>query len=129
MANYYRIVGGFIAVKNEGPKHRPLKGLVVVGRGPKPGGGPESVIEQAYAIAELQKLCSLPVDEVPDPWLQALGYDWPRPAPPPEEIRVNFLPEVFEPQPDINAPLNYWPFVLGTILFVVAVIGFRWLKG
>lgn len=97
MARYYRIPGGFIAVTDEGPKKGPMKGLVLVGRGPKPGGGPETACEQAFAITELQKLCSVRLDEVPDPWLVALGYDDP-PTPPVEEIRVDFLPEVFEPK-------------------------------
>lgn len=131
MAQYHRVPGGFIGVTNESPKKGPLKGLVLVGRGPRPGGGPETVYEQAYAIAELQRLCSLPVDEVPDPWLEAIGYDWPRPAPSPEEIRINFLPDVFvrQPQPDINAPPQYWHLVLGALLFIVALLFFRWLKG
>ena len=49
MSNYYRILGGFIAVTNEGPRKGPLKGLILVGRGPKPGRGPESVYEQAFS--------------------------------------------------------------------------------
>lgn len=129
MAQYYRIAGGFIGVTSEGPKKGPLKGLVLVGRGPKPGGGPETVYEQAFAVAELQTLCSVREDAVPDPWLEAFGYDWPRPAPPVEEIRVNFLPEVFEPKPDHNSPPRYWPVVCGTALFIVAVLIIRWLKG
>jgi hypothetical protein len=133
MATYYRVPGGFIAVANEGPRKGPMKGLVLVGRGPKPGGGPETVYEQAFAIAELQKLCSLPVDEVPDAWLEALQYDWPRPIPPMEEIRVEFLPEVFgpsQPQPKRhkNVPPNYWPLILSAALFVAAVLFFHWLK-
>lgn len=75
---YFQDGNGFIAVTDQTPKG-PLHKLVYVGRGPLPGGGIESVCEQAYATDQVLKL--VPAIHVPDDWLTALGYEKPKPLP------------------------------------------------
>jgi hypothetical protein len=89
---YFQDAGGYLAVTNETPKG-PLRGLVFVGRGPA-GGGIETIREQAYATDQLLKL--VPVLDVPDEWVLALGYEQPAPK---------FVPPLPEPKPD---PYDAW---------------------
>lgn len=70
---YFRYENGYVGVTEECP--RGLKGLVFVGRGPRPGGGVESVYEQAYAINQLEKMERVAADEVPDDWFAAIGLE------------------------------------------------------
>lgn len=127
MARYFRTADGYIAVTNETP-NGPLRGVVLIGRGPEPGGGPETISEQAFPKYDLDTLTAIGLDEVPDAWLEALKYDWPRPALQVETIRVNFLPEVFEPHYPKPIPWRLWPLVLGTLLYIVALFAFHYAK-
>lgn len=122
MARYYQTPDGYIAVTGETPSG-PLRGLVFVGRGPKPGGGPETVHEQAFSKDQFGT--PLDLGQVPDAWLEALGYDWPRPA---FEVGVNFLPGLFEPKLAPTAKWRLWPVALGLTLYIVSVLIFWWLK-
>lgn len=120
---------GFIRVTNEDLKKGPLKGLVLVGRGPKAGGGPQTVGEQVLAKVHFAKLVRVDPGQIPDDWLQALGYDWPRPALKPVEVMwVNFLPGLIEPKPVPTAKWRLEPIALGLALYVAAVALFWWIK-
>jgi|GEM_PF-6975961 len=84
--------GGYLGVTDESPKG--FQGVVFVGCGPQPGGGPETVAEQAYAVDQLQRLEPIAPRDVPAEWMEAIGYEEPvepyepEPESQPEEITV-----------------------------------------
>ena len=85
--------GGYLGVTGESPKG--FRGIVFVGRGPQPGGGPGTVHEQAYATGQLRRLKRVEPWEVPAEWMVAIGYEEPvrahEPGPEskPDEITVH----------------------------------------
>ena len=99
---YYRDpFGGYHGVTDESPKG--LDGCVCAGRGPDEHGGIETVKERAYAVQHLRKWTR--VEDVPDEWLEAIGYEVqsetaPEPLPEPtfepvsepENIKLEFAP-------------------------------------
>lgn len=66
---------GYIGVTNESPVG--FEDMLFVGMGPKPGGGHETVHEQAFSKADLLKLTKVTPGSVPATWLKALGYESP----------------------------------------------------
>lgn len=84
--------GGYLGATEESPKG--FKGVVFVGRGPQPGGGPEAVTEQAYAANQLRRLEPVDPCDVPAEWIEAIGYEEPvvveprQPEPEPEREEV-----------------------------------------
>ena len=103
---YYRDpFGSYHGITDESPNG--LAGCVYVGRGPDER-GIETVKERAYAINVLQKWTR--VDEVPDEWLEAIGYEKVReylPEPPPQvkTVKLKFkrsrdiIPEAYTKDP------------------------------
>lgn len=81
--SYFQDSGGYLAVTPETPKG-PLHGIVYVGRGPTIPGRIDSIQEQAYAKDVLLKLTRVSALDVPDEWIEALGYEKPRPKATPE---------------------------------------------
>jgi hypothetical protein len=71
MTDYYETPNGFVGISDEYP--RGMKGVIFIGRGPKPGGGIGSVHEQAYGANEIRKWKR--VDRVPPEWMEAIGYE------------------------------------------------------
>jgi len=67
--------GGYLGVTGGSPKG--FRGIVFVGRGPQPGGGPGTVHEQAYATNQLRRLKRVEPWEVPAEWMVAIGYEEP----------------------------------------------------
>jgi len=82
--------GGYLGVTDESPKG--FRGVIFVGRGPEPGGGPETVHEQGYATDQLGRLDRVDPWDVPAEWMEAIGYEAPvepcEPGPEPEEVTV-----------------------------------------
>lgn len=73
---YYRDEhGGYLGVTAESPKG--FRDIVFVGRGSEPGGGPETVHEQAYAADQLGRLDRVDPWDVPAEWTEAIGYEAP----------------------------------------------------
>jgi len=99
--HYFHCAEGYLAVTDETPAG-PLRGLVFVGRGPTPGGGIDTICEQAYAKDTLDKLPECPADKVPDEWFVAFGYEKRLPANAPS------LPQK-PPQPPKPLPEPDWP--------------------
>ena len=100
---YYRDpFGGYHCITDESP--RGLAGCVCAGRGPEErGGGIETIKERAYAVKHLRKWDH--VAEVPNEWLEAIGYEVvsesvPEPLPEitsepvsePENVKLEFAP-------------------------------------
>ena len=96
---YFQDAGGFIAVTQETPKG-PLKGLVVVGRGPTVPGKIGTIQEQAYSTEQLLKLVPLSPLSVPDEWIAALGYEQPKHPPEPPTFSL----QAPEPKPPRETP-------------------------
>ena len=67
--------GGYLGVTSESPQG--FRGIVFVGRGPEPGGGPETVHEQAYATDQLGRLERVVPCDVPAEWMEVIGYEEP----------------------------------------------------
>ena len=88
---------GYIAVTSECPKG--FKGVVYVGRGTKPGGGLDQIIEQAFPSDQIRKMKPVPKDQVPSAWLSGRGYEKPAPKPAPKPRPV----EVVEEEPVFDA--------------------------
>jgi len=82
--------GGYLGVTGESPKG--FRGIIFVGRGPEPGGGPETVHEQAYATDQLGRLDRVDPWDVPAEWMETIGYEEPvepyEPEPEPEREEV-----------------------------------------
>ena len=84
--------GGYLGVTEKSPKG--FKGVVFVGCGPRPGGGPETVHEQGYATDQFRRLRRVEPCDVPAEWMEAIGYEEPvvvepyKPDPEPEEVTV-----------------------------------------
>ena len=113
--SYYRDEhGGYLGVTEDSPKG--FKGIVFVGRGSEPGGGPETVHEQGYAADQLRRLEQIEPWDVPAEWMEAIGYEAPvepyKPESEPEEVTVydiRFPWEVPSPVPRQIAPRNDKP--------------------
>lgn len=109
MASYYLDdQGGYHGITEECPPK--FKGVLFVGRG---GKTPDTVHEQVYALNVLQKMASVPVSDVPDEWLLAIGYDAPlEPEPEPlPEPEINF----YGSDPDRQViDITWWPFAGST---------------
>lgn len=111
---YFRVDTGYIAVTTESPKG--FKDIVFVGKGPKPGGGPDTVVEQAWAVNQLQGFEKVKADDVPDDWFAAFGYEQrqpkpeptPEPAPEPEPVEPEAAP--LPPEPPVEIDVSWWPF-------------------
>ena len=114
---YYRDpFGGYHGVTDESPKG--LAGCVCAGRGPKERGGIETVKERAYAVQHLQKWTR--VDEVPDDWLEAIGYEVriePETEPESENVKLEFAPcKGIIPEAYTKDPM-FW--ILCIVLFII----------
>ena len=104
--------GGYLGVTEESPKG--FQGVVFVGCGPRPGGGHETVHEQAYAIDQLRRLERVEACDVPADWMEAIGYEEPvvvepyepEPEPEPEEVTVYDIRFPWEVPPPPVAPLR-----------------------
>jgi hypothetical protein len=126
--------GGYLGVTEESPKG--FTGVVFVGRGPQPGGGPETVSEQAYATDQLRRLRRVEPCDVPAEWMEAIGYEEPvvvepepDPEPDAEEVTVydiRFPWEVPPPAPQAEAkPLIRDP-VFQVAMLAGVIVGGLW---
>lgn len=66
---YYRTELGYIAVTDESPKG--FKDVLFIGR----GGPLDDIEETAFEVHQLRKLKPVDRCDVPEVWLEALGYD------------------------------------------------------
>ena len=103
--------GGYLGVTEESPEG--FTGVVFVGRGPLPGGGPETVSEQGYATDQLRRLRRVEPCDVPTEWMEAIGYEEPvvvepyEPEPEPDEVTVYDIRFPWEvPPPAPKSPLR-----------------------
>ena len=120
---------GYLGVTEESP--RGFRGIIFVGRGPDPGGGPETVYEQAYAADQLRRLERVDPRDVPAEWMEAIGYEEPvepyEPEPEPEEITVydiRFPWEVPSPVPLRNSkPRKAKPLIRDPVFQVAMLAG------
>ena len=124
--------GGYLGVTDESPKG--FQGVVFVGSGPRPGGGSETVHEQAYAPDQLRRLEQVEAGDVPAEWMEAIGYEEPvvvepykpEPEPEPEEIIVydiRFPWEVPSPAPPQTAPRKSKPLIRDPVFQVAMLAG------
>ncbi len=70
---YYQTANGFAAVTSEAPKG--MDGVLLLGKGPEPGKGIESVKELFFTRELLLKMMPVKKEEVPDIWLKAFDYE------------------------------------------------------
>lgn len=78
---YFKGENGYVGLTGECPKG--MDGAIYMGRGPVRGFGIESVCEQPYPVAQLQKMEQVKPEDVPDDWFDAIGLEE-RPEPEPE---------------------------------------------
>jgi len=128
---YYRTGSDYFAVTDESPKE--FKGVLFVGRGGTLG----SITEQVYEISALRKLKPVPLKDMPNEWLLALGYDKPivrKPKPVQRVVEtveefplldaegenlVTFIPIRTRRVVTENPPNNRWLYDLGLVLGMV----------
>lgn len=129
---YFQWGGGYIAVTNQSPKG--FKGVIFIGRGAKPGGGLSDIIEQGFAANQLLKQKPIPKNQVPDEWVEALGYEQADPEPE-EDDEIILLDaegenlEAFIPvrrnnrtAPDLKSQVLWqWGLIIGLILGLLAI--------
>lgn len=119
--------GGYLGVAEESPKG--FTGVVFVGRGPLPGGGPETVSEQAYATDQLRRLRRVEPCDVPAEWMEAIGYEEPvvvEPEPEPEEgtvYDIHFPWEIPSSVPPQTTLRNSKPLVRDPVFQVAMLAG------
>jgi hypothetical protein len=107
---YYRTPEGYVGLTDESP--RGFKGVIFVGRGPK-GGGPETVCEQGYVPGTGWE--QVDASEVPDEWIEALGYEQRPLQPEPDRMRMEILFPWEEPsKPRIT--IAFWASLLAMSL-------------
>jgi len=125
--------GGYLGVTGESPKG--FRGIIFVGRGPEPGGGPETVHEQAYATDQLGRLDRVDPWDVPAEWMETIGYEEPvepyEPEPKPEREEVTVydirFPWEVPPQapPRTGTPLIRDP-VFQVAMLAGVIVGGLW---
>ena len=115
--------GGYLGVTDESPKG--FQGVVFVGCGPQPGGGPETVAEQAYAVDQLRRLKQVDPRDVPAEWMEAIGYEEPVVAelePEPEEVTVYDIRFPWEVPPQVP-PRKGKPLIRDPVFQVAVLAG------
>lgn len=70
---YFKDGQQYIAVTSVSP--RKFKGVLFVGKQARPGCGPETVYETAFATNQFEKWTAVEKDDVPPEWLKAFGYE------------------------------------------------------
>ncbi len=86
---YYLSDDNYHGVTDESPQG--FANCVYAGRGPRHHQGPESVHEQGYSISQLQRWEKVDPTDVPDEWLDAIGYEKrPERKPKPERKPMRF---------------------------------------
>jgi hypothetical protein len=116
--------GGYLGVTGESPKG--FRGIIFVGRGPEPGGGPETVHEQAYAMDQLGRLDRVDPCDVPAEWMETIGYEEPvepyEPEPEPEEVTVCDIRFPWEVPPQVP-PRKGKPLIRDPVFQVAMLAG------
>jgi len=118
--------GGYLGVTGESPKG--FRGIIFVGRGPEPGGGPETMHEQAFATDQLGRLDRVDPWDVPAEWMEAIGYEEPvepyepESEPEHEEVTVYDIRFPWEVPPQ-TPPRNDKPLIRDPVFQVAMLAG------